>query len=96
METKTPAPAPATMAQIKAAIARIDAAIDAAEPQSPQFNGADWTSFMALKQRRHELHLLLIARRVECGKKVVSLDRWRHGFEGAEAPTPADITRAAG
>ncbi len=86
-----------TVAQVKAAIKDIDAAIAAAEPNSPQFNGTDWQSFMALKQQRHELHLLLIARRVECCKKVVSLERWLHGFDSATTiPDASDITRAAG
>jgi hypothetical protein len=86
-----------TTAEVKAAIKGIDAAIAAAEPNAPQFNGADWRSFMALKQERHELHLLLIARRVECCKRVVSLERWLHGFDAAAAiPEAADITRAAG
>jgi len=86
-----------TVAQVKAAIKGIDAAIAAAEPNAPQFNGTDWQSFMALKQQRHELHLLLIARRVECCKKVVSLERWLYGFDGAATlPETADITRAAG
>lgn len=95
--TKPVPPARKTTAQIKAAIKGIDAAIDAAEPHAPQFNGTEWRSFMALKQQRHELHLLLIARRVECGKRVVSLERWRHGFDAtATIPEASDITRAAG
>lgn len=86
-----------TTAKVKAAIKAIDAAIVAAEPHTPQFNGADWRSFMALKQQRHELHLLLIARRVECCKRVVSLERWLYGFEAAASiPAAADLTRAAG
>jgi len=88
METKGPAPAPATMAQIKAAIRRMDAIIAAGEPRAPQSDRAAWSSFMALKQKRHSLHLLLIARRVECRKPVVSLDRWRYGFD---VPEPQEI-----
>ena len=86
-----------TTAQVKATIKGIDAAIAAAEPNAAQFNGADWRSFMALKQQRHELHLLLIARRVECCKRVVSLERWLYGFDAAATiPEAAGITRAAG
>jgi hypothetical protein len=81
METKVPVPAPLKVAEIKAAIRRMDAIISAGEPQAPESDRAAWSSFMALKQKRHSLHLLLIARRVECRKQVVSLDRWRYGFE---------------
>jgi hypothetical protein len=99
METKAPPPVLLTVAKIKAAIQRMDEAIAAAEPHAPQFSGEDWRSFMALKQRRHGLHMLLLARKVEQGKKVVSLHRWRYGFETTEAPPTveqlnSDITKA--
>jgi hypothetical protein len=83
--TKETARALLTVAEVKDAIHRMDVAIAAAEPRDPQAIRTDWVSFMALKQRRHQLHLLLIARRVEACKKVVSLDKWRHGFDAAEA-----------
>jgi hypothetical protein len=96
METRVPAPALSTVAQIKAAIRRMDAIIAAGEPRAPQSDRAAWSSFMALKQKRHSLHLLLIARRVECRKQVVSLDRWRHGFDVLEPEeSPPTSTRAS-
>jgi hypothetical protein len=95
--TKIPAPARSTVAQIKAAIRRMDAIIAAGEPTAPPSDRAAWSSFMALKQKRHSLHLLLIARRVECCKQVVSLDRWRYGFDVPEpevsAPAPTRARR---
>jgi hypothetical protein len=94
--TKDLARAHLTIAEIRNAIHRMDVAIAAAEPRDAGTAvRADWAGFMALKQRRHQLHLLLIARRVECRKKVVSLDRWRHGFDAAEATerAPAGAVR---
>jgi hypothetical protein len=100
METKVSVPvpvsAPSTVAQIKAAIRRMDAIIAAGEPRAPDADRAAWSNFMALKQKRHSLHLLLIARRVECRKQIVSLDRWRYGFDVPEPEEiPATTTRAS-
>jgi hypothetical protein len=94
--TKVPVPALTTVAQIKATIRRMDAIIAAGEPRAPQSDRAAWSSFMALKQKRHSLHLLLIARRVECRKQIVSLERWRHGFDVPEPEqSPPTTTRAS-
>jgi hypothetical protein len=95
METKVPVAALSTVAQIKAAIRRMDAIIAAGEPRAPQSDRAAWSSFMALKQKRHSLHLLLIARRVECRKPVVSLDRWRYGFDMPESEESPPTTTCA-
>ena len=74
-----------TNAKIEARIDRLDQAIAAAEPNAPQFDREQWRELMAMKQERHKLYLLLLARRVERGKKVASLDRWRHGFSSGKA-----------
>ena len=96
MDTKVPDPTLSTVAQIKSAIRRMDAIIAGGEPRAPQSDRAAWGSFMALKQKRHSLHLLLIARRVECRKPVVSLDRWRYGFDLPEPEeSPPATTRAS-
>src|SRR5579864_3608072 len=76
-----------TNAKIEARIERLDDAIAAAEPNAPQFDREQWRELMAMKQERHKLYLLLLARRVERGKKVASLDRWRHGFSAGN-PEP--------
>ncbi len=79
-----------TVAEIEEAIERLDEIIAAAEALAPHLDADSWQEFMALKQRRHELRLLRLARSVENNKKVVSLDRWRHGFDGSsETPDPA-------
>jgi hypothetical protein len=76
-----------TNAKIEAQIERLDQAIAEAEPNAPQFDREQWRELMAMKQERHKLYLLLLARRVERGKKVASLERWRHGFS-PEKPEP--------
>ena len=76
-----------TNAKIEAQIERLDHAIAEAEPNAPQFGREQWRELMAMKQERHKLYLLLLARRVERGKKVASLERWRHGFS-SEKPEP--------
>lgn len=76
-----------TNAKIEARIDRLDRAIAEAEPNVPQFNREQWRELMAMKQERHKLYLLLLARRVERGKKIASLERWRHGFSAGK-PEP--------
>ena len=78
-----------TIAEIEAAVVMLDEIIAAEEARAPHLDAISWQEFMALKQERHELRLLRLARTVECNKKVVNLDRWRRGFETFDIPDPA-------
>ncbi len=76
---KTHAP-PLTRPRVEAALRRLDRTINLAEATSRQLSPTDLCTLIVLKRLHTELKLLLVARHLECRKKVVSLERWRHGF----------------
>jgi hypothetical protein len=75
--------------RLEAAIRRLDRIIAEMEESSPLLDRASFRKLLACRQRRTDLKLLLIARRIECQRKVVSLERWRCGFEQAKRTLPA-------
>jgi len=82
---------PLTRPRVEAALRRLDRTINLAEAKSPQLSPTDLCTLIVLKRLHTELKLLLVARHLECRKKVVSLERWRRGFggdrnEGRRAP----------
>jgi hypothetical protein len=76
---------PMTCDRVRAALRRLDAAIDRLEGRTGVLDSQAFRAYMALRQRRLTLRLLLVARRVEVRKPVVDLERWRHGYQA-----PAD------
>ncbi len=76
-KTDTP---PMTRPRVEAALRRLDRTINRAEARPHELAPTDLCTLILLKRLHTELKLLLIARDLESMKKVVSLDRWRHGF----------------
>ncbi len=72
-----------TTVRLESALRRLDRLIASVEPHASQLHADEWRQFLALKQRRHNLRLILVARRIECRKPIVSLHRWRYGFAAA-------------
>jgi hypothetical protein len=70
--------------RVEAALRRLDRMIAAAEEWSGFRNPAELRALTALKQERTELKLLLVARRIEVKKRLISLQRWRDGFGAGE------------
>lgn len=70
---------PTTM--VERTIRLLDRIITEAESRAPHFSEDELHHFIALRAKRTGLHLLLVARRVECRKRIVSLVRWRQGFD---------------
>jgi hypothetical protein len=70
-----------TCERVRAALRRLDSAIDRLEGRSGQLDTQAFRAYMALRQRRLALRLLLVARRVELRKRVVDFDRWRYGYQ---------------
>jgi len=66
--------------RVEAALRRLDRTIATAEERLRRGAPSELRSLTALKRRRTELNLLLVARRIEIKKKLVSLQRWREGF----------------
>jgi hypothetical protein len=66
--------------RIEAALRRLDRVIAAAEARSGYRSRAELRALTTLKRERTELKLLLVARRIEVRKKLISLQRWRDGF----------------
>lgn len=76
---KTAIPARVTW-RVEAALRRLDRTIAQAEERLRRGIPGELRSLTALKRRRTQLNLLLVARRIEVKKKLVSLQRWREGF----------------
>ena len=75
--------------RLEAAIRRLDRIIAEMEENGLLLDRAGFRKLLACRQRRTDLKLLLVARRIECQRKVVSLERWRYGFEQAKRTLPA-------
>lgn len=84
MEVSADGDMPTTM--IERTIRLLDRLIAEAERRSLQFSEEELRQFIALRAKRTGLHLLLVARRVECRKRIVSLVRWRQGFDAPAFP----------
>lgn len=80
-----------TNERIEAAIQQLERLIAAAEVQAPPDDEAAQRELVALKARQQGLHLLMLARVVERRKKIVSLERWRYGFEAPRNPPRAPL-----
>jgi hypothetical protein len=80
---------PMTCDRVRQALRRLDAAIGRVEGRVATLDATAFRDYMALRQQRLSLRLLLVARRVELGKHVIDFDRWRHGYRAAEASDAA-------
>ncbi len=73
-----------TTHRVEAAIRRLDRLIDRAEHDERYCRDpGELRALIALRRLRTDLDLLLVARRLEAQKKLVSLARWRDGFRCA-------------
>jgi hypothetical protein len=77
---------PATTQKVRQEIAQIDRLIADIEAK-PRDKRLAWSSLLEeLREERELLSLIILNRRMEATKKVVSLRRWRDGpWERAEA-----------
>lgn len=72
---------PMTSPRVTATIRELNRVIAYAETQRAHLGPNELRWLLALRERRYTLRLLLVARRIECGKKIVSLEKWRNGFK---------------
>lgn len=72
---------PMTSRRVMATIRELNRVIACAEAQRSRLGPNELKWLLALRERRYALSLLLVARRIEASKQVVSLDRWRNGFK---------------
>lgn len=72
---------PMTSPRVTSTIRELNRVIAYAEAQRAHLGSNELRWLLALRERRYTLRLLLVARRIECTKKVVSLDKWRNGFK---------------
>lgn len=87
---------PMTCDRVRDTLRQLDRVIGRVEGRSGLLDVAEFRAYMALRQRRLSLRLLMVARRVELRKQVVSLNRWRYGYQTAESvapPVDTDATR---
>ena len=70
-----------TSPRVTSTIRELNRVIAYAEAQRAHLGPNELRWLLALRERRYTLRLLLVARRIECTKKVVSLDKWRNGFK---------------
>jgi hypothetical protein len=87
----TPVPVVMTTKNVEAMIGQLDRLIDKAESCVGELDRRTLRALVALQQQRSKLRLLAIARRIERQNQVVSLQRWRYGFDmpkAADAPKP--------
>jgi hypothetical protein len=78
-----------TTKKVEAMIGQLDRLIGKAEARVGELDTRTLRALVALQQQRSKLRLLAIARRIERQNQVVSLERWRYGFDapkGADAP----------
>ena len=78
-EDKTAGPVRTTW-RVEAVLRRLDRTIAQAEERLRRGAPGELRSLTQLKRQRTELNLLLVARRIEVKKQLVSLQRWRDGF----------------
>jgi hypothetical protein len=71
---------PMTSPRVTSTIRELNRVIAYAEAQRAHLGANELRWLLALRERRYTLRLLLVARRIECTKKVVSLEKWRNGF----------------
>lgn len=86
---------PMTSKRVMATIRDLNRVIAGAESQRSTLGVSELQWLLALRERRYTLRLLLVARRIESNKKIVSLDKWRNGFKQPlrnEAPQ-GELTR---
>jgi hypothetical protein len=76
-----PVPVVMTTKNIEAMIGQLDRLIDKAEARVGELDTRTLRALIALQQQRSKLRLLAIARRIERQNQVVSLQRWRYGFD---------------
>jgi hypothetical protein len=74
---------PMTSQRVTSTIRELNRVIAYAESQRALLGPSELRWLLALRERRYTLRLLLVARRIECTKKIVSLEKWRHGFKRA-------------
>jgi hypothetical protein len=74
-------PVAMTTKNVEAMIGQLDRIIGKAEARIGELDERTMRALMALQQQRSKLRLLAIARRIERQKSVVSLERWRYGFD---------------
>ena len=72
---------PMTSKRVMATIRDLNRVIACAESQRSALGVSELQWLLALRERRYTLRLLLVARRIESNKKIVSLDKWRNGFK---------------
>ena len=77
---------PMTTERVLATLRDLNRVIACAEAQRARLGPNELKWLLALRERRYTLSLLLVARRIEASKKVISLDRWRNGFRRPVAP----------
>ena len=82
-----------TNERVEAAIRQLERLIAAAEVAASPGGEAASRELVALKTRQQGLHLLMLARVVERRKKVVSLERWRYGFDAPRGPRRTSLER---
>jgi hypothetical protein len=80
---------PLTCERVRETLRRLDHAIGRVERHAAMLDATAFRDYMALRQRRLALRLLLVARRVELGKQIVDFERWRHGYRAAARPDAA-------
>ncbi len=67
--------------KIECLIKRIDRSIASLETNTSPLDQVNWCKLRSAWRERHRLGLLLLARKIECRRAVISLNRWRYGFE---------------
>jgi hypothetical protein len=93
---ETSLPVAMTTKNVEAMIGQLDRIIGKAEARIGELDDRTMRALMALQQQRSKLRLLAIARRIERQKSVVSLERWRHGFDARDGmATPEHEASAA-
>jgi hypothetical protein len=80
-----------TTAKIESLIERIDRSIAVLESDASPLDQVNWGKLRSAWRERHRLGLLVLARKIECRRAIIRLNRWRYGFE-VDAPSLASGT----
>ncbi|HUC68880.1 MAG TPA: hypothetical protein VMA53_25915 [Stellaceae bacterium] len=77
--------------EIERLIERMGRSIASLESEASPLDQSNWTKLRSAWRERHRLGLLLLARKIESRRAIISLNRWRYGFED-DAPALASST----
>jgi hypothetical protein len=81
MDPRTFDSTPMPTTKIERLIKRIDRSIASLETDTSPLDQVNWCKLRSAWRERHRLGLLLLARKIECRRAVICLNRWRYGFE---------------